>query len=294
MPLRINSSKGYIRQSVSKYMKIIINDLLPALEKSIEKLSINTNPIRYINTIAEFSGTLNDRRIILEFSSNDSRLDDASDSSVFCSIYYKESKEDAGIIDLVDIQSCVEMIVGALYDLGYKSSEDLAKEKADQEAKEKEEYEKKMAEEKKRKEQLYNEPSNDSSEEEQISPEEESIQSINDFSIMFDKYLKALINLAQIGSSMIVIIAVGDDKTKIKLLNITLTYISSNTCLIETEGINPKVNKTVTWDKAKNYCINVAKKVNGVISIDVMDEEGKAVDIYDDEENQDIDVNVEV
>lgn len=292
MPIRINSHKGYVRKPIKDYKDAIVNNLIPALENSIETLSINTNPIRFVTTIIEFAGILEDRRIIIEFSSNDIRLDEASDSSLFSSVYYNNAKEDAGIIDLNNIQDCVEMIIGALYDLGWKSSEDKAKQKAEQEAKEKEELEKKKAAEQKRKEELYNNDSEEFDEpEEQIDYTEKDKQSISEFSSLFDKYLKAMSDRNQMGSIMFVNISTDIGKTY-KMLNITLTYISSTMCLIETDGINPQLNKTVSWEQAKNYCIKVTEKVDGAISVEAVDEQKRDLEIPEDNDDLNLDINI--
>ena len=54
---------------------------------------------------------------------------------------------------------------------------------------------------------------------------------------------------------------------------------------MQTNQITPKIDQVTTWDKAKNYCLKVAEKFNGSMSIYAVDHNGKEIELTQDELN---------
>ena len=293
MPIRFNN-KGYIRQPISNYIKTIQNELIPNLEQNIEGLTFIKNPIRVTTTSVTYNSDLKGDRALFEFSSNNSELDkfnDTNDPLVFLLVYYKSKTADVGVLNLSDINEASGLVYASLYDAGYRNSEDLAKDKADAEAKAAAELEeKRKAKEARAKvddEALAAEKEDNK---EEVSPKEELKNSLADFNKNFDLYLKAMSDRGIMGSKMIAVISAGASP-KFKILTIELTFISSNICLVETNGINPKVNKTVQWNIAKNYITKVATKVNSPVELTAVDENGKDLELPE-EDNFDVGINL--
>ena len=293
MPIRFNN-KGYIRQPISNYIKTIQNELIPNLEQNIEGLTFIKNPIRVTTTSVTYNSDLKGDRALFEFSSNNSELDkfnDTNDPLVFLLVYYKSKTADVGVLNLSDINEASGLVYASLYDAGYRNSEDLAKDKADAEAKAAAELEeKRKAKEARAKVDDETLAAEKEDNKEEVSPEEELKNSLTDFNKNFDLYLKAMSDRGIMGSKMIAVISAGE-APKFKILTIELTFISSNICLVETNGINPKVNKTVQWNIAKNYITKVATKVNSPVELTAVDENGKDLELPE-EDNFDVGINL--
>ena len=71
------------------------------------------------------------------------------------------------------------------------------------------------------------------------------------------------------------------------MINIMMYYVSSKMCLVQTEGIKPKIDQTTSWDKAKDYTFKVAEKINGVVSVIAADENGKDIILNPEEDASD-------
>lgn len=274
-----------IRQ-ISKYIKNIQTKLFPALKNNYN-LDMNENPTNISTTLATFNGQLNDNRVILEFSSNHKDLADYPDEPVlFLYLYFNYKGTKAGIINLNNINEAVEIIYAALYELGYRTQEDINKEKE----KKKKEQEKKLQDEKerlkKRKEELLKQTQEDEIDYDNEEPEEdESKSSILEMNNDFDKYLSILQENNQPNSQINATISYLSENNNYKIINVNLFYITKNQCLIQTEGVKPKIDQQTSWDKAKNYIIKVTEKINGVIAISALDENGDDI-ILKPEENE--------
>ena len=60
-------------------------------------------------------------------------------------------------------------------------------------------------------------------------------------------------------------------------------YITKVQCLVQTEGIKPKLDQQSTWDKVKSYLNKVTEKINGVIVLSAIDENGNDIILKSDE-----------
>ena len=281
-------------RKLDKFLNTITNRLFPALRESIG-LNIYDDPVYSSTTINTYAGDLGDTRVKLEISSNHIELSDYVDqNTVFATIYYKARGAKIGVLNLDDISECVGLIYATLYELGFRTQDDIDKEKRDKEEKERQEQEKKKAEaERKREERKarqqaeeeklkQNEPKED-----EISPEEETKQSLEEAMSDFDIYLDKLKNINSKKSIIITNISFGASGNSFKIININMNYIDEENCLVETNGINPQVKKEVSWAKAKNYISKVTKAVNGVIAIDALGPEGEEINISDSQEDTD-------
>lgn len=301
MPQQYNSSFGNPRQRIDKYLTTIQNKLFPELYNRFS-ISMITFPISKSATKVSYSGEAAGNRVVLDFSSNRVELKEYEKNYVFVTAYYKSGGEDAGIIDLSDISGSAEQIYGTLYELGFRTEEDLNNEKADAEAKKAQDAEKAKADAEKRKADLrskiqYQEEPTDNKEPDTDEEPQDIEASISQFSSDFDGYLKSMINLAEMGSKMFIIMYVYADKNNsnsFKTINVEITYISPTMCLVETSGISPKVDKTTTWDKAKSYIIAVARKIQSDISLSAATAEGKDIDITEEEPQDNVNVGVDL
>ena len=303
MPSQYSKSFGNIRQPIQKYKPYIEQNLLPALANDIE-IKMNTSPISTRQTSLAYSGESNaNDRIVLEFYSNHQDLQDydKNEPVVFVKTYYRSKGNAAGIINLSNISEAVDLIYAALYDLGYRTSQDIEDERQEKQRAEEKQAKADAEERAKKKAELNAEIMSKAADEEDAEPETEepdteTEDSIAEFSSDFDKYLNVLNQRHQINDQMIISITMSTDTNDFKILSINLYYISANMCFIQTTGINPKQDTNTTWSKAKNYAINVTKAVDGAIGVTAMDENGRDIELppEEDDETASTDTNVDI
>ncbi len=287
-------------RKLDKFINDIVNKLFPALRESSMNLIMYNDPVYSSATVNTYAGDLGDDRIKMEISSNHVELKDyINDNAIFATIYWKGRGSKIGVLNLDDINECVGLIYATLYELGYRTPEDLEKEKKEKEEKLKAEEDKKKAElEKKREERKAKqqaEINNQEEPDEEISPEEESANSIKEASNDFDLYLDKLQDINNKESMMMANISFNTENTTFKVINIDMTYISDKDCFVETNGIKPKIKEQVEWSRAKNYIIKVAEKVQGILSIGASGPNGEEINIEDlknDSDNIDLDINI--
>ncbi len=287
-------------RKLDKFINDIVNKLFPALRESSMNLIMYNDPVYSSATVNTYAGDLGDDRIKMEISSNHVELKDyINDNAIFATIYWKGRGSKIGVLNLDDINECVGLIYATLYELGYRTNEDLEKEKKEKEEKLKAEENKKKAElEKKREERKAKqqaEINNQEEPDEEISPEEESANSIKEASNDFDLYLDKLQDINNKESMMMANISFNTENTTFKVINVDMTYISDKDCFVETNGIKPKIKEQVEWNRAKNYIIKVAEKVKGILSIGASGPNGEEINIEDlknDSDNIDLDINI--
>lgn len=299
-------------RTINKFLNTIQTSLFPALNSELG-IQMNPNPLNIQNTKVKYSGTdSNNSRIIFEFLSNHVDINESSKGELFLNTYYNSKVADVGIIDLTNISESVELIHGALFERGFRTAQDIEEENAEAERKAKEQEEKdrieaerkaKEDEEKRIREKKQatidkrnaTRKRNKEAKLQAEQNEKDRLESIETFKTDFDKYFDILKESNQLNSVITAVISMEVSDTRMKMLNIDMTYISPTICLVVTNGINPKIDKTVSWVKAKAYCINVAEAVKGSMSISAVDENGQEIELPDDsaeEENVDIGVNI--
>lgn len=279
-------------RKIQPFIKTIQQSLFPELSSRLN-INMNTTPYSSSATLATFKGKIENKEITLEFSSNHRDLDEKSKTDLFLYLYYGYKGTKVGIIDLSDLESCIELIFIALSDLGYKSQEDIELEKEQQRKKEEEKARKEKEELQKRKEDLLKQTQQDEEEPVEELPDTESEDSINESKQLFDKYLAELQKSNQPNSYINAGISYSTSENSYKMINIMMYYISNKMCLVQTEGIKPKIDQTTSWDKAKDYTFKVAEKINGVVSVVAADENGKDIILNPEEDaSDDLDTDI--
>lgn len=243
-------------------------------------------------TVSYNGDTYDGERLRLYFNCIHSELDEENKSEVFVDAEYNSNYFPIGKIDINQGQDSAEIIYASLYEEGYRTEQDKEqdKEQAEKEQAEKEKKDKAALENKKKERQEWKQaqmvqPSEDSETEE--NPEEVK-ESQEEFSRLFDIYLDRLKKINQLNGSIIISIMITDDSSdnlKGKFLGVDLYYIGETQCLMQTNQITPKIDQVTTWDKAKNYCLKVAEKFNGSMSIYGVDHNGKEIELTQDELN---------
>ena len=288
---------GRPRQSITSYLRIIEGQLLPALNQyGIEMFTKS----RY-NAVTKAEYQAKNQDITIIFNSNHVELEDYSnkDSVVFADVFYGSRGTEAGVLDLSDVSGCCEQLYGALYEVGYRTEEDAAQEKEEAARKKAEEEKAKQEDLKKRVAQLKadseeaDKEADKGTEEVQVEYNEEVISSQEEFTEKFDNYFDIINKNQSVGSKILTLISIVSGENTFKTIEVEMSYISAKMCLVETSGVSPKVDKTTDWVKAKNYCLKLSEKLNGVMSVSAMNEEGQDIDLTADMPKED-DVNVDI
>lgn len=276
-------------RKLDKFIDDITNKLFPALKDSSMHMIMYNDPIYSSSTVNTYGGDLGDDRVKMEISSNHVELENyINDNAVFATIYYKGKGSKVGVLNLDDINECVGLIYATLYDIGYRTPEDLEKERKEKEEKDKAEKEKKNAEiEKKRQERMARQQAELAAQEDEEESEEDnseqikedSEESIKESSENFDLFLNDIKFKDDKGSIINALISFETSESRFKVLNIDMTYINKDDCIVKTEGIKPVVNTKVTWDRAKSYMTNVAEKVTGMLTVSAVDSQGVSLNL---------------
>lgn len=289
MPL-LNRKKG--SRTIQPFVKKIQDDLLPKLADYGVK--VEPPPISNNLTNISYSGDANNQRVTITFYSNSSQLQDydIKEPIVFANVTYGSGGEAAGILNLNDIDDCVIKIIHTLNDLGYTEKEE--KEQTINEPKTQTNNDNTKQPPSQKQELNYSKPSNKENEPDfNSNDEKENFDSdfelsIKEADVLFDGYLNKMISNNMIGANLFATILMNTGK----ILQIDAVYINNNTCNVETSGINPKINKETTWDRAKNYMLNVANKVHGIIEISAVDSDGADINI--EEPNDDLNIDIDI
>lgn len=271
-------------KQISRYIKDIQSKLFPSLKNALN-INMSNNPISQSSTLAKFSGSLEDNRVVMEFSSNHVDLQGTEkEPTLFLYLYYGTRGTKAGVINLNDINEAIDLISVALGLLGYKSQQAVEKEKQEREQKEKAEREKEQARLQQRRKEIEDEIANQENSEEDNSEDleyqKEVEQSINEVNTDFDRYK---LELNKINEGIISVNITVPSNTTSKVINIDCNYVDENNCYIQTNGISPKIEKQVSWDKAKNYIVKVIEKLNATSSIFATDKNGNVLELESEE-----------
>jgi hypothetical protein len=244
-------------------------------------------------TVSYNGETYDNERLRLYFNCIHSELEADNESEIFVDAEYNSNYFPIGKIDINQGQSAAEIIYAGLYEEGYRTEQDKEQDKAqaEKEKAEKEQKEIEALEKKKKDRQAWKQsllPKEEPKDEVQEENPEEIKESQEEFSKLFDIYLNRLRELNQPNGSIVTSIMITDtsnNNLKGKFLGVDLYYIGGNQCLMQTNQITPKIDQVTTWDKAKNYCLKVAEKFNGSMSIYGTDHNGKEIELTQDELN---------
>lgn len=291
MPVSIIRNVGTAKRNIDDYIPSLLKNVFPQLRQF--GINMYNKPFMQDKVTVSYNGdTYDGERLRLYFNCIHSELDEENKSEVFVDAEYNSNYFPIGKIDINQGQDSAEIIYASLYEEGYRTEQDKEqdKEQAEKEQAEKEKKDKAALENKKKERQEWKQaqmvqPSEDSETEE--NPEEVK-ESQEEFSRLFDIYLDRLKKINQLNGSIIISIMITDDSSnnlKGKFLGVDLYYIGETQCLMQTNQITPKIDQVTTWDKAKNYCLKVAEKFNGSMSIYGVDHNGKEIELTQDELN---------
>lgn len=292
MPVSIVRNVGTAKRDIKSYIPSLLKNVFPQLKQF--GINMYDRPFMQDKVTVSYNGeTYDGTKLRLYFNCIHEELDPEIESNVFVDCEYKSNYFPIGPININQGQESAEVIYAALYEEGYRTEQDkeeenkqVEKEKAEEERKQAEELEKKKRDRQAWKQSLMIEP--EESDEEQVDNQEGIKESQEEFSKLFDIYLQKLSNLGQPNSNINISIMVPSLDGKYmqgKFLGIDLFYISGAQCLMQTSQITPKIDQVTTWDKAKNYCLKVAEKFNGSMSIYALDSDGKTIELTQDELN---------
>lgn len=293
MPISIVRNVGNAKRNIKDYIPGILKIVFPQLQQF--GINMYTNPFMQDKVTVSYNGeTYDNNHLRLYFNCIHSELDTSNESELFVDCEFDSNYFPIGKININQGQEAAEIIYAALYEEGYRTEQDkqkdkeqIEKDKAEQERKEKESLEKKKKDRQAWKQsQMIQQKEPD--ETEQITNQEDIKESQEEFSKLFDIYLNRLKEVNQPNGSIVISIMIedkSDNNYKGKFLGVDLYYISGNQCLMQTNQITPKIDQATTWDKAKNYCLKVAEKFNGSMSIYATDYNGKEIELTQDELN---------
>lgn len=293
MPVSIIRNVGTAKRNINDYIPSLLKNVFPQLQQF--GINMYDRPFMQDKVTVSYNGdTYDNERLRLYFNCIHSELEADNESEIFVDAEYNSNYFPIGKIDINQGQSAAEIIYAGLYEEGYRTEQDKKQDKAqaEKEKAEKEQKEKEALEKKKKDRQAWKQSQmiqqKEPDETEQVNDQEEIKESQEEFSKLFDIYLERLREVNQPNGSIVISIMITDtsnNNLKGKFLGVDLYYIGGNQCLMQTNQITPKIDQVTTWDKAKNYCLKVAEKFNGSMSIYGVDHNGKEIELTQDELN---------
>lgn len=292
MPVSIIRNVGTAKRDIKNYIPGLLKNVFPQLQQF--GINMYDRPFMQDKVTVSYNGnTYNEEHLRLYFNCIHSELDISNESEVFVDCEYNSNYFPIGKIDINQGQEAAEIIYAALYEEGYRTEQDKAKdeEKANQEKAEQERKEKEALEKKKKERQAWKQSQmvqQEEPSEENENNQEDIKESQEEFSKLYDIYLERLKEVNQPNGSITISIMIADtsgNSLQGKFLGVDLFYIGGGQCLMQTNQITPKIDQVTTWDKAKNYCLKVAEKFNGTMSIYATDHNGKEIELSQDELN---------
>ena len=286
------SNRNNRNKDISRKRKYIENSLIPELNKLDKDINLNPNAISNTLTTATYEGDFKGSPIALEFNTNNIGQDGGED--LFVNVYYQDKGIEAGAINSSDgVDYALDLINGVFHKLGLRTNQDIEDENNERMEKQKADAMKKK-EEYRAQQQADMEKEKEDSEDSEQQEKDRVAENKNQLDL-FDSYLSVLTkenDMNGVIQTSIYVENINSESLSYSVLGVDCFYISAKMCLVQTNKINPKVDKTSSWDSAKNYISNIADKLKGTISVVAFDSNGKAVEL---EGNSDSDsVNVDI
>lgn len=283
MPLFTNYGKA--KDTIANHIKDIEQVYIPALNSQLDT-NINNYPKLIRETYAIYEDS--EQGIQIEISSNNRDIDNKGD--LFVSVSYDNMKEDAGIINLNDVQDAVNITQYSLQELGFKTAEDKEndrKREEEEKRKAEEDKQKEIERNQKRKEELRREAEKDSENDDETSTEEPEEDNYDENKPEYETELRNKIDYVSKGAEGQTvsidwpIIPNNQDSSKMNVVHVEviLTHISGNNFLLETRKINPKVQKVLNIEDSISYINKVSDKLREIPSIEMKDEKGKEMNL---------------
>ena len=292
MPLFTNYGKP--KATIARYMKTIEQNYIPALNQKLN-LSINNYPRITRETYAVYNDDINNASI--EISSNHRDLSNAND--LFVAVSYDGMKEDAGIVNLNDINDAVEITSIAFQELGLKTPEQQQQE-IEQKEKDRLAAEEKQKQDRenlaKRKEELRREAERDDNEEvddvEDDEPENDTYDEDKaQYKSEISRSLKFLADTPEGTSLELDWLYIPEASTREKIpvahILMNMTHVSGNNFLIETKRVNPKVQTITSIEKAIEYADKISDKIRTTPQMNLKDEKGRPLQLPEDMSSED-------
>lgn len=303
MPIFKNFGKP--KDTIANYLKPIEQYYIPSLNNLFDVM-IDTSPILTRETYVVYEDSDIDLKI--EISSN--HRDITEDGDLFVSVSYNNMKNDVGIINFknkASLEDAVDMTLNALHEIRFKTGEEQEREKEKADLEKRYAEEQRKAEERKRKarwskDNIENEYADEPDDTEEDTTEDSGEYKENkpEFINELDKSLQFVSDLKGEGQTITVewvtiIPSKSDSSTRqFGHIYVTLTHIAGNNYLLENKRINPKVEKIVNSEKAKEYIEKVSDKVEQIGTIMIKDENGKDMKVPSEYVGDPLDLDIDI
>lgn len=300
MPIFNNWGKP--KDTIVNYMKDIEQKFIPALNNKLGT-SINNYPTVERETYALYKDP--ESGVELEISSNNKDLHNRGD--LFVNVSYNNMREEAGIVNLNDINDAVEITNIALHELGFETADEIKEKKAAEEQKKQAELEKRRQEDLARQErnrQIKQDIADGKYDEEdpEASEEIEEPDTYDEDKPGYERELTGAINYVaemsgegqNINVEWLIPITTDDNNTRMGHIDVDITHLAGNNFYMENKRINPKVQKAVNGEQAKEYVNKVSDKIRTIPMITVTDEKGKEINVPQDYQDDPVDLGIDI
>ena len=300
MPIFNNWGKP--KDTIVNYMKDIEQKFIPALNNKLGT-SINNYPTVERETYALYKDP--ESGIELEVSSNNKDLDGKGD--LFVNVSYNNMREEAGIVNLNDINDAVEITNIALHELGFEAADEIKQKKAAEEQRKQQELEKRRQDDLARQErnrqikQDIADGKYDEEEPEDIE-EPEELDTYDEDKPNYERELTGAINFVaemsgegqNINVEWLIPVVTDDNNTRMGHIDVDITHLAGNNFYMENKRINPKIQKAVNGEQAKEYVNKVSDKIRTIPMITVTDEKGKEINVPQDYQDDPVDLGIDI
>lgn len=137
--------------NIKRFLDVIEQQILPAMESNYN-IKMYQKPVMERPVSVTYSGEdlSNNTRVMFQFNSEykDER-EQLSNNQLFATVFYGFAGTKAGVIDINNINETVEILYSALYELGYRTEQDVQEDKEKEEIRKQKEKEDKDEEIKK-------------------------------------------------------------------------------------------------------------------------------------------------
>ena len=304
MPLFTNY--GRPKGLIVNFMKDIEQRYIPALNQQLDT-NINNYPSLTRETYAVYQD--DEQGVSIEVSSNHRDIENRGE--LFVAVSYDGMKEDAGIIDLDNLQDAVNITQYSLQELGFKTPEDKKNDEADAEAKAMQDKIKKDLEDKKkaerrdeilrqaqeRNQEVENQPDIETEPEEDNYEEEK-----DDYVSELNKKLTFLSKEDEGAVAELEWLTLPDNiqgnSAEFIHIEMNFTHVSGENFLIETKRINPKIQTICNIQDCIGYANKVSDKLRVTPTIIMKDERGRDLELPknmkepEDDSDDDFSINI--
>lgn len=247
--------------NIRKFLDTIEQELLPAMESKYN-LQMYQKPVMERPVSVTYSGQdlSNKTRVMFQFNSEyKDEKEQLLDNQLFATVFYGFAGAKAGVIDINNIDEASEILYSSLYELGYRTSDDIEedKQKAEQkkqqekEAKEKE-IEKAREKAKARHELMSNKP--DTGEEDEENEEDNSDEVT--FTQALSELLKEFKARHEINSNLHFTFTNPDSPKDV--YDVDVYYVTYNKALVQSDYL--KLDKVYNLDDIENFLISQYEK----------------------------------